>query len=413
MESGAAMSSESAAARPRSCEVCGAAATDGQVSCTVCGAVLGAGVPTGSRPPVEPTNTMAVPARASGGEFDRPGFTAAGLPSRRPRSIDSDEAALDAFTRSWEASSDDRLAADPAKLRPFAFTPPKPAPPPSRPATIDDFIRGTSLGRDSVSAAAAASAGATVASPPSSPPLSAGSSPAVVPEPAVFVPVTRVPAEPPEPGRPEPPSPPHPAPQPEPPLPPAPPPPEPEPGPLPTPPPYPAPQPGPGPDPVPPIPTPDPIPTPRPTPPLPSPNPPPPGPVPPPPSMPASLPPGVYRGGYGPGPTTVVAQAPQSRIVASSRRPAGTVYGGQTGVPTSANPDAPLERSGSLTGTILSRGQSVQSAKIERKRTRRRRARTALFFSLGLVIFMGAIAVIVYVLAGDFIRSFFDTITQF
>jgi hypothetical protein len=125
------------------------------------------------------------------------------------------------------------------------------------------------------------------------------------------------------------------------------------------------------------------------------------------------LPPGVYRGGYGPEPSTVVAQAPQSRIVPPARRAVGTVYGGQTGAPTSANADAPLERSGSLTGSILARGRSVQSAADERRQTRRRRWRTALLFSLGLLIFMGAIGVIVYVLAGDFIRSFFDTITQF
>lgn len=128
--------------------------------------------------------------------------------------------------------------------------------------------------------------------------------------------------------------------------------------------------------------------------------------------MPASLPPGVYRGGYRPEPSTVVAQAPHSRIVAPGRRAAGTVYGGHTGALTSANADAPVERSGSLTGSILARGRSVQSAQDERRRTRRRRLRTALFFSLGLVIFMGAIGVIVYVLAGDFIRSFYDAITQ-
>jgi hypothetical protein len=124
------------------------------------------------------------------------------------------------------------------------------------------------------------------------------------------------------------------------------------------------------------------------------------------------LPPGVYRGGYRPDPSTVVAQAPQSRIAAPVRRP-GTVYGGQSGLPTSANPDAPVERSGSLTGSILARGRSVQSAQVERRRARRRRLRTALLFSFGLAIFMGAIAVIVYVLAGDFIRSFFDAITHF
>jgi hypothetical protein len=122
------------------------------------------------------------------------------------------------------------------------------------------------------------------------------------------------------------------------------------------------------------------------------------------------LPPGLYRGGSAPEPTTVVAQSPSSRILPAAHRLAGTVYGGQTGLPTSANADAPLERSGSLTGSILARGRSAHD---DRRAARRARLRTALFFSLGLVVFMGAIAVIVYVLAGDFIRSFYDTVTQF
>jgi hypothetical protein len=120
------------------------------------------------------------------------------------------------------------------------------------------------------------------------------------------------------------------------------------------------------------------------------------------------LPPGVYRGGYPPEPSTVVAQAPQSRIPAKGR-PTGTVYGGQTGAPTSANADAPLERSGSLTGHILAGGRSEHD---ERRRERRARLRTALIFTGGLLVFMGAIAVIVYVLAGDFIRSFYDAVTN-
>jgi hypothetical protein len=159
---------------------------------------------------------------------------------------------------------------------------------------------------------------------------------------------------------------------------------------------------------VPPVPTPDPIPTPRPTPPLPSPNPTPPGPVPPPPSLREPLPPGVYRGGSVQEPSTVVAQAPQSRIPAT-RRATGTVYGGQTGLPTSANADAPIDRSGSLTGQILARGRSAQD---QRRQARRTRTRSALFFTAGIVVFMSAIAVIVYVLAGDFIRQLFDAVHQ-
>ena len=62
-----------------------------------------------------------------------------------------------------------------------------------------------------------------------------------------------------------------------------------------------------------------------------------------------------------------------------------------------------------MTGQILARGRSAQDP---RRRARRSRLRTALFFTLGIAIFMGAIAVIVYVLAGDFIRSFYDAVTQ-
>src|SRR5262249_54266186 len=202
----------------------------------------------------------------------------------------------------------------------------------------------------------------------------------------------------------EPPSPPDPA---EPPAPPSPPePPGPMPSPTPVPPgPYPDPlPPRPTPDPIPPVPTPDPVPSPQPSPPLPSPNPIPPGPVPPPPSMRSTLPPGVYRGGTAPEPATVVAQSPQSRIPAA-RRATGTVYGGQTGVPTSANADAPLERSGSLTGQILARGRSGHE---ERRKVRRGRLRAALFFCLGPGVFMGAIAGIVYVLARALMRSLYE-----
>ena len=98
MESGAAMGGDSATAQARSCEVCGTAATDDRSVCTACGAQLGAAVPTGSRPPVEPTNVMTIPgagqpadrpstpAPSAPGEAERPHFTPAGLPTRRPRS---------------------------------------------------------------------------------------------------------------------------------------------------------------------------------------------------------------------------------------------------------------------------------------------------------------------------------------
>jgi hypothetical protein len=375
MESGAAMSSDATTAPARVCEVCGTAATDDQRVCSACGAEFGAAVPTGSRPPAEPTNVMTLPPASPSPSFEAAGpadgeaprFTPAGLPTRRPRTVQDDAMALDAFTRSWEAASDDSLVADPSLLKPFAFTPPKPAPAPSRPPTIDDFIRGTTLGRNS----------AVAAEPP------------------------------PPPGPPEPPEPPSPGPLPSPtPVPPGP---APDPNPPEPIPPRPTPEPVPPGPPVPPVPTPDPVPTPAPTPPLPSPNPGPTGPVPPPPTVREQLPPGVYRGSGAPDPVTVVAQAPQSRIPAT-RRPTGTVYGGQTGVPTSANADAPIDRSGSLTGQILARGRSAHD---QRRQGRRTRLRSALFFTAGIVMFMSAIAVIVYVLAGDFIRQLYSAVTQF
>src|SRR5215510_7221473 len=115
MESGAAMSNDAATAPTRTCEVCGATAADDQNACGSCGAQLGAAVPTGSRPPAEPTNPMTLPsttpvsALASApaeAQPERPQFTRAGLPTRRPREVQDDAAALDAFTRSWEAGSD-------------------------------------------------------------------------------------------------------------------------------------------------------------------------------------------------------------------------------------------------------------------------------------------------------------------
>jgi hypothetical protein len=106
--------------------------------------------------------------------------------------------------------------------------------------------------------------------------------------------------------------------------------------------------------------------------------------------------PGVYRGG------TYAAAVP---AVGPARpalpRTGGTVYGGATGLPTSANPDAPINRSGSLTGLILSRGQSVRI----QPRERRSRLTKVLAVGFGAIIFVGAIAVVVATLAGDFIRG--------
>ncbi len=134
----------------------------------------------------------------------------------------------------------------------------------------------------------------------------------------------------------------------------------------------------------------------------------------------ATAAPGVYQGGtYGqldaepvssplPG-ATQAATAPAVPPVppVARNRGAGTVYGGQTGRPTSANSDAPIEMSGSLTGLILSRGQS----QAQRKRERRQRLKTALWVTLGFTLFVGAIALVVWVLAGDFIRSLFTTLS--
>jgi hypothetical protein len=82
------------------------------------------------------------------------------------------------------------------------------------------------------------------------------------------------------------------------------------------------------------------------------------------------------------------------------------VYGGASGLPTSANPDAPLEHSGSLTGHILSRGQSTALP----PRERRNRLRKVLIVGISVIVFIGVIALTVTVLAGDFIRGLVATL---
>lgn len=115
--------------------------------------------------------------------------------------------------------------------------------------------------------------------------------------------------------------------------------------------------------------------------------------------------PGVYLGGtYGQRPSTT-ASSPGSR-----QHRAGTVYGGQTGLPTTTNADAPIEMSGSLTGLILSRGRS-QAEQLQRRQERRARLRTALFVGIGVVAFIAVIALVVAVLAGDFILALYHTLT--
>jgi hypothetical protein len=70
-------------------------------------------------------------------------------------------------------------------------------------------------------------------------------------------------------------------------------------------------------------------------------------------------------------------------------------------------PTEPIEMSGSLTGHLLARNQEMY-----RRRERRRKLRTFLWVSFGLVLFGVGIAVVVNMLAGDFIRSIFDTFSD-
>ena len=88
------------------------------------------------------------------------------------------------------------------------------------------------------------------------------------------------------------------------------------------------------------------------------------------------------------------------------RQRGGTVYGGVSGRPTSANYDAPLEQSGSLTGHILAAGRPAAVP----RRERRSRLKKVLFVGLGAIAFVTAIALTVSVLAGDFLRALFKTL---
>jgi hypothetical protein len=105
----------------------------------------------------------------------------------------------------------------------------------------------------------------------------------------------------------------------------------------------------------------------------------------------------VYQGGnYG----ELETQSITGFVVGPAR---GGAY---TQAPIATEP--PLEMSGSLTGHILARGLSAG-----RKRERRQRVRSAVWIVLGLLGFMTAIAVIVELLAGDFISSLFRTFAGF
>jgi hypothetical protein len=119
----------------------------------------------------------------------------------------------------------------------------------------------------------------------------------------------------------------------------------------------------------------------------------------------AATKPGVYQGGrYTQLETQPITGVSPSLGPVLGRRGAGTVYGGLTGAPTSANAEAPIEMSGSLTGLILSRGQAQA-----RRKERRRRFRRIIFIGIGGVIFIAVIGTIVAVLAGDFITSLYRT----
>ena len=66
-----------------------------------------------------------------------------------------------------------------------------------------------------------------------------------------------------------------------------------------------------------------------------------------------------------------------------------------------------MEMSGSLTGHLLSRNEHLY-----RRRERRRKVQTFLWVTVGLLVFAAGIAVVVNLLAGDFIRSIFDTFSN-
>jgi hypothetical protein len=120
---------------------------------------------------------------------------------------------------------------------------------------------------------------------------------------------------------------------------------------------------------------------------------------------------GVYQGGrYTNLETEPITGVSPSLGPLAGRRGVGggTVYGGPAGAPTSANAEAPIEMSGSLTGLILSRGQAAAQ-----RRERRHKFRRVLYFGLGGLAFAAALGLLAYYLAGDFITSLFRTFKEF
>jgi hypothetical protein len=79
-----------------------------------------------------------------------------------------------------------------------------------------------------------------------------------------------------------------------------------------------------------------------------------------------------------------------------------------TGVVVSGGRDSSLEMSGTLAGHLLSRG-----AELSRKRERQRRMRTFGWVTFALVMFAVGIAVVVNILAGDFLSAVIETFANF
>jgi hypothetical protein len=133
--------------------------------------------------------------------------------------------------------------------------------------------------------------------------------------------------------------------------------------------------------------------------------------VPPPPTIVAGRPSVTTQAPAEPRPTIGTRPAPAPRPTIGASTYQGGAYAELatepiTGVVQSrgAAPADPMEMSGSLTGHLLSRNQHLYQ-----RRERRRKLRTFLFVTFGLLIFAAGIAVVVNMLAGDFIRSIFDT----
>ncbi len=119
----------------------------------------------------------------------------------------------------------------------------------------------------------------------------------------------------------------------------------------------------------------------------------------------ATATPGVYQGGRYTHEEWRSAPYPARRLAPEPvRTTGGTVYGGDKGLPTSANVEAPIELSGSLTGLILSRGRSTHIQPKER----RSRARKVALILAGVLAFVIVIGLVVATMAGDFISAVLD-----